>query len=38
VSYICEVFHTGDRFEQQGLHRLRYPLYAWGGGTASRRR
>ncbi|MFB6113952.1 MAG: glycosyltransferase family 2 protein [Halodesulfurarchaeum sp.] len=37
MSYLCEVFRTGYQFEQFGFHRLRYPLYAWGGGFAVRR-
>nr|WP_264475139.1 glycosyltransferase family 2 protein [Salinirubrum litoreum] len=37
LTYLCEVFRTGYQFEQLGFHRLRYPLYAWGGGFAIRR-
>jgi hypothetical protein len=36
IAYLCEVFRTGYQFEQLGFHRLRYPLYAWGGGFAIR--
>ena len=36
LAYLCEVFRTGYQFEQFGFHRLRYPLYAWGGGFAIR--
>lgn len=36
VTYLCEVFRVGYQFEQFGFHRLRYPLYAWGGGVAVR--
>jgi hypothetical protein len=38
LTYLCEVFRTGYQFEQLGFHRLSYPLYAWGGGFAIRRR
>jgi cellulose synthase/poly-beta-1,6-N-acetylglucosamine synthase-like glycosyltransferase len=37
LTYLCEIFRTGYQFEQLGFHRLRYPLYAWGGGFAIRR-
>ena len=36
LTYLCEVFRTGYQFEQLGFHRLKYPLYAWGGGFAIR--
>ena len=36
LAYLCEVFRVGYQFEQLGFHRLRYPLYAWGGGVAIR--
>ncbi|SFC16285.1 Glycosyltransferase, catalytic subunit of cellulose synthase and poly-beta-1,6-N-acetylglucosamine synthase [Halobiforma haloterrestris] len=36
-TYCCEVFRVGYQFEQFGFPRLRYPLYAWGGGIAIRR-
>ncbi|ESP89417.1 glycosyltransferase [Candidatus Halobonum tyrrellensis] len=36
LAYLCEVFRVGYQFEQFGFHRLRYPLYAWGGGFAVR--
>ncbi|WP_251341238.1 glycosyltransferase family 2 protein [Haloplanus halophilus] len=36
LTYLCEVFRIGYQFEQFGFHRLRYPLYAWGGGVAIR--
>lgn len=36
LSYLCAVFRVGYQFEQLGFHRLRYPLYAWGGGFAVR--
>ncbi|APW97274.1 hypothetical protein CHINAEXTREME_05580 [Halobiforma lacisalsi AJ5] len=37
LTYCCEVFRTGYQFEQFAFPRLRYPLYAWGGGIAVRR-
>ena len=37
ISYLCEVFRVGYQFEQFAFHRLRYPLYAWGGGVAIRK-
>lgn len=37
LTYLAEIFRTGYQFEQLGFHRLRYPLYAWGGGFAIRR-
>ncbi|MFW5955803.1 MAG: glycosyltransferase family 2 protein [Halorhabdus sp.] len=36
LAYLAEVFRVGYQFEQRGFHRLRYPLYAWGGGVAVR--
>ena len=36
LAYLCEIFRVGYQFEQFGFHRLRYPLYAWGGGVAIR--
>jgi hypothetical protein len=36
LAYLCEVFRVGYQLEQLGFHRLRYPLYAWGGGFAIR--
>ncbi len=36
LAWCCEVFRVGYQFEQFGFHRLRYPLYAWGGGVAIR--
>jgi len=36
LAYLCEIFRVGYQFEQLGFHRLRYPLYAWGGGVAIR--
>lgn len=36
LAYLCEVFRVGYQLEQLGFHRLRYPLYAWGGGIAVR--
>ena len=36
VTYICEVFRVGYQYEQFAFHRLRYPLYAWGGCIAVR--
>ncbi|WP_049928743.1 glycosyltransferase [Halopiger goleimassiliensis] len=36
LAYCCEVFRIGYQYEQFGFHRLRYPLYAWGGGIAIR--
>ena len=37
ITYLCEVFRVGYQFEQFAFHRLRYPLYAWGGGVAIRK-
>ncbi|SFR61614.1 Glycosyl transferase family group 2 [Halogeometricum rufum] len=37
LAYLCEVFRMGYQYEQRGFHRLRYPLYAWGGAVAVRR-
>lgn len=37
LTYLCEVFRVGYQFEQFAFPRLRYPLYAWGGGIAVRR-
>ncbi|QSG10371.1 glycosyltransferase [Halapricum desulfuricans] len=37
IAYLSEVFRVGYQFEQFGFHRLRYPLYAWGGGVAIRK-
>lgn len=36
VTYVCEVFRIGYQYEQFAFHRLRYPLYAWGGCLAVR--
>ncbi len=36
LAYLSEIFRVGYQFEQWGFHRLRYPLYAWGGGVAIR--
>jgi hypothetical protein len=36
IAYLCEIFRVGYQYEQFGFHRLRYPLYAWGGGIAVR--
>ncbi|RKD93665.1 glycosyltransferase family 2 protein [Halopiger aswanensis] len=36
LAYLCELFRVGYQLEQLGFHRLRYPLYAWGGGIAVR--
>jgi len=36
LAYLCEVFRIGYQYEQLAFHRLRYPLYAWGGGVAIR--
>jgi len=36
LAYLSEIFRVGYQFEQLGFHRLRYPLYAWGGGVAIR--
>ncbi|WP_230198764.1 glycosyltransferase family 2 protein [Halopiger djelfimassiliensis] len=36
LAYCCEVFRVGYQFEQYAFHRLRYPLYTWGGGVAVR--
>ncbi len=36
ITYLCEIFRIGYQFEQFGFHRLKYPLYAWGGGVAIR--
>nr|WP_192813796.1 MULTISPECIES: glycosyltransferase family 2 protein [Halorubrum] len=37
VAYLSEIFRVGYQYEQFAFHRLRYPLYAWGGGVAIRR-
>jgi len=37
LAYLCEVFRVGYQTEQAAFDRLRYPLYAWGGGIAFRR-
>lgn len=36
IAYLSEVFRVGYQYEQFAFHRLRYPLYAWGGGVAIR--
>ena len=36
LAYLSEVFRVGYQYEQFAFHRLRYPLYAWGGGVAVR--
>ena len=36
IAYLSEVFRVGYQYEQFAFHRLRYPLYAWGGGVAVR--
>lgn len=36
ITYLCEIFRIGYQFEQFGFPKLRYPLYAWGGGIAIR--
>ena len=36
VAYLSEIFRVGYQYEQFAFHRLRYPLYAWGGGVAVR--
>ncbi|AXR76711.1 glycosyltransferase family 2 protein [Natrarchaeobaculum sulfurireducens] len=36
ITYLCELFRVGYQFEQFAFPRLRYPLYAWGGGVAIR--
>nr|WP_245810864.1 hypothetical protein [Halorubrum halodurans] len=37
IAYLSEIFRVGYQYEQFAFHRLRYPLYAWGGGVAVRR-
>ena len=34
VCYFAEIFRMGFQIEQRTFPRLRYPLYAWGGGFA----
>ncbi|QZA88212.1 glycosyltransferase family 2 protein [Salinarchaeum sp. IM2453] len=36
ITYLCEIFRVGYQFEQYAFPKLRYPLYAWGGGVAIR--
>jgi hypothetical protein len=36
LTYLSEIFRVGYQYEQFAFHRLRYPLYAWGGGVAVR--
>ncbi|ELZ54235.1 hypothetical protein C466_06299 [Halorubrum distributum JCM 10118] len=36
VAYLSEIFRVGYQYEQFAFHKLRYPLYAWGGGVAVR--
>jgi len=36
IAYLSEIFRVGYQYEQFAFHRLRYPLYAWGGGVAVR--
>jgi hypothetical protein len=36
IAYLSEIFRVGYQYEQFAFHRLRYPLYAWGGGVAIR--
>ncbi|MFW5917031.1 MAG: glycosyltransferase family 2 protein [Halorubrum sp.] len=36
LAYLSEIFRVGYQYEQFAFHRLRYPLYAWGGGVAVR--
>ncbi len=37
LSYLGEVFRIGYQCEQRAFGRLKYPLYAWGGGIAIRK-
>jgi hypothetical protein len=37
LAYWVEVFRVGYQFEQFAFPKLRFPLYAWGGGIAIRR-
>ncbi|SFR63306.1 glycosyltransferase [Halogeometricum limi] len=37
LAYLAEIHRVGFNTEQRGFGRLRYPLYAWGGGVAIRR-
>lgn len=34
IPYLCEIFRMGIQLEQRSFPKLRYPLYAWGGGFA----
>jgi len=34
IAYFAEIFRMGFQVEQATFPRLRYPLYAWGGGFA----
>lgn len=36
LCYFAEIFRMGFQIEQRTFPRLRYPLYAWGGGFAVR--
>ena len=38
IPYLCEVFRMGFQIEQRGFPELKYPLYAWGGGFAVRKK
>lgn len=37
LTYFAEMFRMGFQIEQWTFPRLRYPLYAWGGGFAVRK-
>ena len=37
LTYFAEVFRMGFQLEQAVFPKLRYPLYAWGGGIAVRK-
>jgi hypothetical protein len=38
LTYFAEIFRMGFQLEQAVFPKFRYPLYAWGGGIAVRKR
>ena len=36
LAYLADVYRMGAQVEQRAFHRLRIPLFAWGGGIAVR--
>ncbi|EMA40744.1 hypothetical protein C448_12776 [Halococcus morrhuae DSM 1307] len=36
LAYLADVYRMGAQIEQRAFHRLRIPLFAWGGGIAVR--